>query len=115
MAFLHGVIREKDKSESYLSFAVNIVTKLRPEDVPKEFGLMLVITNKMRVTLHIARHRVIGDNLSACCNNVVELPQVSGLKTLIRKLSGLFRERLASGLVFVLSSPLVHGRSPVRG
>ncbi|CAM9892176.1 unnamed protein product [Ectocarpus sp. 12 AP-2014] len=82
--------------------------------MPKEFGLMLVITNKMRVTLHIARHRVIGDHLSTCCNNVVKLPQVSGLKTSIRKLTGLFRERLASVLVPVLSGPLVHGRSPVR-
>ncbi|CAM9641591.1 unnamed protein product [Ectocarpus sp. 4 AP-2014] len=79
MAFLHGVIRDTDKSESYLSFAVNIVTKLSREDVPKEFGLMLVITNKMRVTLHVARHRVIGDHLSACCNNVVELPQAQNV------------------------------------
>ncbi|CAM9617787.1 unnamed protein product [Ectocarpus sp. 8 AP-2014] len=79
MSFFHGVIRDKDKCESYLSFAVNIVTKLSPENVPKEFGLMLMITNKMRVTLHIARHRVVGDDLSACCNNVVELSQAQNV------------------------------------
>ncbi|CAB1118852.1 unnamed protein product [Ectocarpus sp. CCAP 1310/34] len=76
MSFLHSIIHDKaidDKNERYLSFAVNIVSKLRPEDVPKELGLMLVTTNKLRVCPCNPQP---GDDLSTSCDEAVELPRV---------------------------------------
>ncbi|CAM9317707.1 unnamed protein product [Ectocarpus sp. 13 AM-2016] len=73
MSFLHSIIHDEDKNERYLSFAVNIVSKLRPEDVPKELGLMLMTTDKLRVS---PCHQQPGDGLSTSCNEAVELPRV---------------------------------------
>ncbi|CAM9999175.1 unnamed protein product, partial [Ectocarpus sp. 4 AP-2014] len=61
-----------DKNERYLSFAVNIVSKLRPEDVPKELGLMLMNTDKLRVS---PCNQQPGDNLSNSCDEAVEVPR----------------------------------------
>ncbi|CBJ48518.1 conserved unknown protein [Ectocarpus siliculosus] len=73
MSFLHRVIGDEDKNERYMSFAVNIVSKLRPEDVPKELGLMLMTTDKLRVS---ACNPQPGDDLSTSCDEALELPQV---------------------------------------
>ncbi|CAN0073834.1 unnamed protein product, partial [Ectocarpus fasciculatus] len=72
MSFLHSTLHQQEKNERYLSFAANIVTKLRQEDVPKELGLMVMATDKMRVS---ACNQLPGDDLSTVCNKVVELPQ----------------------------------------
>ncbi|CAM9264800.1 unnamed protein product [Ectocarpus sp. 8 AP-2014] len=72
MSFLHSIIHDEDKNERYLSFAVNIVSKLRPEDVPKGLGLMLMTTDKLRLS---ARNQQPGDDLSTSCDEPLELPQ----------------------------------------
>ncbi|CBJ48517.1 expressed unknown protein [Ectocarpus siliculosus] len=72
-ALMRGIPVEHDKNERYLSFAVNIVSKLRPEDVPKELGLMLMTTDKLRVS---PCNQPPGDDLSTSCGEAVELPRV---------------------------------------
>lgn len=110
-----SVVYELDYSRRIEHSRVSEGETILPRFTAQELGLMLMITNKMRVTLHTARHHVLGDDLSACCNNVVELPQVSDLNTSIRTTPGLFRERLSSGLVLDWSGSLLLGRTPVRG
>ncbi|CAN0339839.1 unnamed protein product, partial [Ectocarpus fasciculatus] len=68
MSFLHS----QEKNQRYLSFAVNIVTKLTPEDVPKELALMLMTTDNLRVS---ACNQPPGDDLSTSCDEVVGIPQ----------------------------------------
>ncbi|CAN0518091.1 unnamed protein product, partial [Ectocarpus sp. 12 AP-2014] len=77
MSFLHRVIGDEDKNERYMSLAVNIVSKLRPEDVPKELGLMLMTTDNLRVS---ACNPQPGDDLSTSCEEALELPQVREAK-----------------------------------
>ncbi|CAN0156622.1 unnamed protein product [Ectocarpus sp. 12 AP-2014] len=72
MSFLHRVIGDEDKNERYMSLAVNIVSKLRPEDVPKELGLMLMTTDNLRVS---ACNPQPGDDLSTSCDEALELPK----------------------------------------
>ncbi|CAB1115553.1 unnamed protein product [Ectocarpus sp. CCAP 1310/34] len=56
-----------------MSLAVNIASKLRPEDVPKELWLMLMTTDNLRVS---ACNPQPGDDLSTSCDEALELPQV---------------------------------------
>ncbi|CAM9890946.1 unnamed protein product [Ectocarpus sp. 8 AP-2014] len=79
MSFLHGILLDEDKNERYLSFAMGIVSQLGPEKAPKELGAMLLTTEKMRLFKTMGCSRVRTDDLTAYCNNVVELPQVDNV------------------------------------
>ncbi|CAN0062531.1 unnamed protein product [Ectocarpus sp. 12 AP-2014] len=79
MSFLHGILLDEDKNERYLSFAMDIVSQLGPEKAPKDLGAMLLTAEKMRLFKKMGCSRVRTDDLTAYCNNVVELPQVDNI------------------------------------
>ncbi|CAN0391286.1 unnamed protein product [Pylaiella littoralis] len=74
MSFLYGMVHHEEKNEEYLSMAMNIVAKLRRDDVSKELGPILLTAEKVWVSnVSGNRTKKEREDLNTFCTNVVDL------------------------------------------